>query len=307
MPHRPMLTRLFALILGLGACVTALAQTPTTNPEVGRQVIFAAEHEGGLHSVDLKSLATREIKIGLPNTGDLAYSSALGMLVLGGSRDHDEPRSLYLLNIKSNKKQQIFNARTNKDPLYRPKFDPQSEHVYALNYSTGIFKYSLKTEKWAPVKVSGVTALNPQGLAFSASGAWIAISPGDFKGFLIAKVESNELRFERLVLSEFDNCTSPQWIGEDALVFAGRKQPGLQHLWKLNLRSGEIRQLTNEPIGARDFLSLSSNDKDIVFTATKTDSKFEWRLWTLSLDGGSPTQITKGGHLSSHLFPVWKD
>ena len=302
-----MLTRLLILILGLGAFFAALAQTPTTNPEVGQQVIFAAEHEGGLHSVDLKSLTTREIKVGLQNIGDLAYSSALGMLVLAGSRDHDEPRSLYLLNIKTNKKQQIFNARTNKEPLYRPKFDPQSEYIYALNYSSGIFKYSLKTRRWLPVKVSGIADLNPQGLAFSASGTWAAISPGDFKGFLITKVEPREFRFEKVVLSEFDSCISPQWLGNDTLVFAGRKQPGLQHLWMLNIRSGEIRQLTDESIGTRDFLSLSSNGRDVVFTATKTDSKLEWRLWTLSLDGKAPTQITKGGKLSSHLFPVWKD
>jgi hypothetical protein len=50
---------------------------------------------------------------------------------------------------------------------------------------------------------------------------------------------------------------------------------------------------------------LTNDEKTVVFTAIPTSKPLEWRLWLTALDGSSPMQLTKGGELRGHLFPVW--
>jgi len=270
-------------------------------------VFFAAEHEGGLHIVNLASGVVRELKVGLSNVSDLTYSRKLGLLAFVGSKGHHSPGAIYLLNARTKKQERLYSDPLVKDSLYRPSFDPGGEFLYALNYSTGIFKYSLKARRWQPVPIDGATDFNPQGLAFSASGGHAAISPRDFKGLLIAKVEADGFRSVRTVLSDFDSCSSPQWINDDVIVFAGRKSAGLQFIWKFHLKTGDLVQLTKSPVGTRDFLALSPDKKSVVFTATSANAETDWRLWLLAFDGTAARQLTKGGELSGHLFPVWTD
>jgi hypothetical protein len=146
-----------------------------------------------------------------------------------------------------------------------------------------------------------------QAIAVSPSGHLAAISPADFKGFLIAEVAPNRVRVLRTVLTDFDNCISAHWIDEGHIVFLGRKTAGYQSVWLLNLGSGQLSQLTHPPLGTRDFLSLSSDRGSVVFTASDTIMPAEWTLWRLDLTGKEPIRLIPGKQDSSFLFPTWID
>ena len=277
--------------------------TPTIASEAVNKgkVAFFAEHEGGLFVLNTVDGSIRSVSVGFLGIGDLAYSPKSNLLAFVGASSHSELSSLYLLDLESNKKELIYKSQANHT-LYRPAFDRTGQYLYAVNYESGIHKYSLASKTWNKVKVSGIKDLNPQGIAFSSSGKKVAISPGNFEGLIIANVESDRLEVIGYLLKEFGTCINPQWIDENSLVFAGRATPGLQFLWKLDIYSEKLTQITHPPLGVRDFLSLSKDGDKIVFTGT---TEREWRLWQVNIDGTELLQLTKGGELSSHLSPVW--
>jgi len=201
----------------------------------------------------------------------------------------------------------LLQAKENRNELYRPTFDATGQNLYAVNYSNGIFRYSFQRHQWQKVRVLGRNGLNPQGLSFSRSGRRAAISHDNFVGFLIAEVKDDELKIEREVLTDFQSVISPRWLGDDILIFAGRRKPGLQFLWKLDLNLGTVEQLTAAPIAVRDFLTLSADGKTVAFTGSRQGASLEWRLWETSTEKNSPKQLTAGGKLSSHLFPTFID
>ena len=291
---------LFLLAWGL-FCATCVFAASIPRPSIA----FAAEHDGGLYFVDHSSPKLHKVYVGLKYFFDLTYSHSRRQLAFTASKHHGIPRSLYVLSVDGMQKQLLFDARTNNYELYRPKFDPTGQFLYALNYSEGVFRYSFRTKRWSKVAILGRDDIHPQGLGFSVTGTRVALSHDKFVGFLIASVTSEGIRVEREILAEFNSVTSPQWLDDDTIVFAGRKVPGLQFLWRIRLSSGIVDQLTAAPLGARDFLTLSSDSKSVVFTGTNDQEPLEWRLWQLALDGSEPTQLTKGGRLSFHLFPTW--
>jgi Tol biopolymer transport system component len=270
-------------------------------------IAFAAEHEGGLHYVVPPSGEVHNVAFDQRNVGDLAYSKKRGQLAFFASKSHGPRGTLYLMDVATGHSKILLTAKENRNELYRPTFDPSGDYLYAVNYSNGIFRYSFANHHWQRVKVLGRDALNPQGLSLSSSGRRAAISHGEFVGLLIAEVEGDGLRIQREVLSDFQSVTSPRWLGDDALIFAGRRKAGLQFLWKLDLNSGSLEQLTSAPIGARDFLTLAGDGKTVVFTGTRDGDPLEWRLWEVSADKTPPKQLTAGGKLSSHLFPTFID
>jgi len=152
------------------------------------------------------------------------------------------------------------------------------------------------------VPIIGSSSLNPQGLSFSKSGDKVALSPGNFQGFLVGNVKDGTIIIKEHVLADF-SCISPRWAGENDLIFAGRRAAGLQFIWKYDLATKKITQLSQPPIGSRDFLDLSNDERTIVFTGTS--EKLEWRLWKIAIDGSDLKLLTRGGELSSHLSPVW--
>lgn len=266
------------------------------------KIVFFAEHEGGMHLLDLATGKLSEINLGLSNIGNIDFNEKINKLVFEGSGGHFTPRSLYILDLQSHTKHLIIDSNT-KERLYRPKFHPNGEYLYAVNYTEGIFRYSLSSKKWAKMKVAGINSLSPQGLSISKSGETALISPGNFKGFLLASVNNDGFEIKKKILTDFDSCISPRWAGDDVIYFAGRKKAGLQFIWSYNLKAEKLVQLTQPPIGARDFLSLSPSGKEIVFTGT--GEQVEWRLWYISTEGAGIKPLTKGGSLSGHLSPVW--
>jgi sugar lactone lactonase YvrE len=108
------------------------------------------------------------------------------------------------------------------------------------------------------------------------------------------------------VLSDFLNCMSPVWIGDETLLFAGLRGEGLEevpeYIWRFDLRTGKLRHLTDRSLGTNNYLTLSADEKTIVFTATTRST--EWRLWEISVDGTGLRQLTRGKTSPAHLSPV---
>jgi hypothetical protein len=273
-------------------------------PQIQAGIAFFAEHEGGLHILDPESGTINNVDIGLWNVGNLAYSSPARLLAFEASKLHDDrPRSLYLLKHESVNPTLIFQSDLDTS-LYRPEFDPAGEYLYAVNYSSGIHRFSLADSQWTAVPVEGISELNTQRITFSPSGQQVAISPGRFEGFLIGRMTSTGIVIERHILQGYRGCYTPRWINEDRIVFSGQMGSGDGQLWSMDLRSDEVVQLTTSPIATRSFLALSADRTVIVFTATNRHKPLEWRLWRVNVDGTDLQQLTQGGHLSSHLSPV---
>ncbi len=289
------LSALLAFCCGLLASNASWAATA--------EIAFTSESSGGLYVLDAQTLSVKRKSLGLTTIEDLAYSPRNKTLALIGSKGNDGQRSLFLLKWPATK---LLRIPYPKDGApYHPQFDPEGRYLYAVNYGPEIFRYSLSGGEWTRLPVQGIPDLHVQAIAVSPSGRLAAMSPADFKGFLIAEVAPNRFRVLRTVLTDFDNCISPHWIDDGHIVFLGRKTAGYQSVWLLNVGTGQLNQLTQPPLGTRDFLSLSSNGSSVVFTASDTIMPAEWTLWRLDLSGKEPTRLIPGKQDSSFLFPVW--
>jgi len=271
----------------------------------GGRIIYASEFDGRLLVVDTETRVVETHPLRFAKVGDLAYNQTSHTLALVGTRTQDRQQSLYLLRWPGQDLQLISRGTSTHGSPYRPAFDPSGEYVYAVDYGPNIFRYARTKKKWEEIPVDGPTDFHAQGLAFSPSGHFAALSPGDFKGFVIADVRSDQFRALHTVLSDFEGCISPHWIDDNTIVFAGRQRPGLQFLWELNVTTGELRQLTGPPIGARDFLSVSPDGQMVAFTATGGKLRAEWAIWLLSPNTREPSRLTPENIRDSFLFPTW--
>ena len=299
--------RVFLAVACSALCITtAFAADMLPNGKVA----FTDEFEPVLEIVDVKSGKITYSSVGPVFVRDLAYNKLKRVFALEASGGHDDPSSIYLFWRASKKLTRIFHAKS-YDDLMRPTFDPAGQYVYALNYGKGILRYPLAGGKWEKVKIVGKEVTAPQMLAFSRSGAYVAISPSHFNSFLIAIVTADGLHVDREILTDFRYCTSPQWVGDDAIIFAGINPQGISSLWKYNLSSGALEQLKTASVAVRDFISLSNDEQSVVFTGATGGKNAYWHLWLLKLDGSEPVQITKdrrvGGGEANDLHPVWLD
>ena len=285
----------------LALCILFAMPAIVNSKSIESRVAFFVEHEGGMQAVNTRTGETHPIDVGMMNIGDLAYSHKRNTLVFEGSKRHGEPRAIYLYELGSKRNKRLYNPTSYKDTIYRPQFHPSGDFLYALNYTTGIFQYSFASEEWKKIQVENTKEVNFQGVSISRSGNKVALSPSMFKGFLIGELDNNRIRITNTILVDFNSCISPRWIGDNTIVFAGRKTKGKQYLWKVSLDTGVAEQLTKEPLGTRDFLDVSIDESTIVFTAT--DSSYEWRLWTIDTNGEELKPLTKTG--LGHLSPVW--
>ena len=272
-----------------------------TNARIAGIIAFSVEHEGGLQILDPATGEFKALDVGMLSIGDLAYNRNRQLLIFEGSKDHQIPKAIYTYDFKSRKIKRIYKPSSDEDELYRSEVAPGGDHLFALNYDMGIFRYSFDNGKWEKAQVTGGTETNFQAISISPSGKKVALSPWLFNGFLLGHLDGTQIRIEKYILADFDSCASPRWVGDDVIVFLGRKKAGYQYLWKASLNTGKVEQLTHKPLGTRDFMDISSDGKTIVFTAT--DSSYDWRLWKIQIDGKGLEPLTKTGQ--GHLYPVW--
>lgn len=278
-----------------------------------KTIAFTAGFEGELKLLDCASGRIRRLDVGQVAASSLAYSRTRNLLAFDEAEGHDGSGSIYLLDLKTMDVEHIYNGEPS---LHGPRFDHEGSCLYAGSFFDGIYRYCLASRAWEKIRISGLDSLspNPMGLSFSKSGRKVAISlgyavgkapivPGAPKGFYIASVENGEFTVQDRVAIDFWDCTSPQWVGDEEIVFAGRKEEGVQYIWKLDLASGTLEQITEGPVGSLGFLSLSRDEKIIVFTGA--GEKLEWKLWQVSIDGTGLKQLTGGDPHSGHLSPVW--
>lgn len=290
------------LALAAFCCGILISNAGLAGPD---EIAFTSELSSGLYVMDARTLSVKRKSLGLTTIEDLAYSPRAKTLALIGSKGGDGQQSLFLLNWPEAKVKRIPYPKDGAP--YRPRFDPDGRYLYAVNYGPEIFRYSLKGGEWTRVPVQGMQDLHVQAIAVSPSGHLAALSPADFKGFVITEVASDHFRVLRTVLADFNSCNSAQWIDDGHIVFLGRRTEGYQSVWLLDLGTGQLSQLTHPPLGTRDFLSLSSDGKSVVFTASDTIVPAEWTLWRLDLSAKEPIRLIPGKEGNSFLLPTWID
>lgn len=289
---------LLALAISLSVCNAGVADTADT-----AEIAFTSEFSGGLYLMDVRTQAVKKESLGLKVIEDLSYSSRTRTMALIGSRNKEGERELFLLKLPGTTLQRV--AYPKDATPYRPRFGADGKYLYAVNYGPEIFRYGVDGHEWTRLPVQGAQDLQAQDIALAPSGHLAAISPGDFKGFLIAELASDRLRVTRSVLTDFDSCTSAHWIDDGHIVFLGRKFRGYQAVWLLDLQTGQLHQLTQPPLGTRDFLSLSRDGTSVVFTASDSISPAEWTLWRLDLNGKVPARLIRGKQDDAFVFPTW--
>jgi len=295
-------TTVMIVALCLVALLTSAEPSPAGKRASTENIVFSSEFGDELFVMNTKTREKRTIPLRLAEFRDLTYSQALHALALVGSRTEGGQHSIFLLHWPRWTIEALPNLH---EAPYRPAFSPDGKFVYAVDYGPKIFRYSIENKTWQRVPVEGLPDFHAQGLAFSPSGRRAAISPGDFKGFIIADVAAERFRVSRTVLSDFDGCTSPRWLDENTILFAGRRQPGLQFLWTFDLSTGQVRQLSNPPIGVRDFIAVSPDGKNVVFTGDDGKKVVEWTIWLLPLDSLQAVKLLPGKRDDSFLFPAW--
>jgi len=282
---------IIVLIVGNIACAHSMP----------RGILFFTEFDGKLLFLNYETGIVDPIHIDSLGMNGIDYCRSKRILVLEGVKRHDQCNPLYLYHFDTKKIELIHACSSYKQALYRPKFDLNDKYLYALNYSTGIFRYSMASRIWEKMNLSGIGPINPQQLSISADRK-ICLSSGDYKGFYVGKIDNLDIHLDQRMLTEF-SILSIQWVDENTIIFAGKKEPGLQYLWKYELETGHLIQLTIPPLGVRDFLSISQDLRSIVFTAT--DQEDGWALWEISTDGTDLRKLTQGYRDTTPLSPVW--
>jgi Tol biopolymer transport system component len=266
-------------------CLTIAAQSP---PQ--RQIAFAIEFEQGLRLVNAETGSISVIDTGLDFLEDIGSCKGSDLLAMDG--EIDRRYRFYLLHLGNGQKDLLQDASAGESYL-SPTFSADCGYLYAVSMAVGVVRFSVSQKRWERIRITGASVPIVQQVAFSKSGRTVAISPERYNEFLIARNEGNRLVVERSVLKEFYSCLSPVWVGDEAILFVGRraKDDDVQRLWKYEVVTGEVRPLTQSPLATRDRLSLSSDEKTIVLSAT--DGTAGGRgLWTVSVNGTRLRRLT---------------
>lgn len=115
----------------------------------------------------------------------------------------------------------------------------------------------------------------------------------EYKGFVFKRVDVNTLKTDSLYFVDktdahlwLEDCTvSPD---EDELLFsASYGSPPIMNIWKIDLETGEIRQITTE---GGTCPSYSFTGDKIVYTNTNIN---EGCIWIMNKDGSNKQRLTK--------------
>jgi len=93
--------------------------------------------------------------------------------------------------------------------------------------------------------------------------------------------------------------SDPDWMPDGRLLFSSDRS-GDQNIWMLDLRQGELSQLTHYDGGRTGGPTAAGDGRRIAFSS---DRVFSWQVYVLDLAGGAIERIT--GPLPGRCNPAW--
>jgi TolB protein len=148
--------------------------------------------------------------------------------------------------------------------------------------------YRRLTNEWT---LDGAPSWSPMGerIAFTSARA------GATELFLMKRDGSGAKKLTSFGLT----VQQPDWSPvEEKVVFAVRENERSSDLWILDVQSGELTQLTNNP-GVDSEPTYSPNGRWIAFVSDRSGHR---DLWVMPAAGGTAAQITTGG---DYQMPAW--
>jgi hypothetical protein len=176
-------------------------------------------------------------------------------------------------------------------------WSPDGRFIYALKYSVAgaVLRWDSAGRHLTTVPVEGAAGAMFQMLAFSPSGKRAAILTGSFEQMDLVEVTSTTIRVVATSPSAFHYVSQAAWLDEGHVVFVGREEQGLAHLYELSTSTGTVRRIGIDSLGLRDQLVLGPDRRAMVVTATLVgNGPTKWQLWWYSLVDHARRRLTDG-------------
>ncbi len=270
------------------------------------KIAFAVEYRSGLYVLNLENREMERIDIGIEGIEirSLDFNGKKNILAFEGGL-HEGPSSLYIYDLSTKQISLLYEGTSLDNSRGGPTFHPDGERLFSTNYDNAVFEHEIATKRWRKVEITNTMESDFRWISFSRSGRKVTLSSPELDGFLIGKVDGSRIAVRKHILTDF-NTAGHQWIGDATIVFSGRKQGNRDYLWKVSLADESLVQLTYDPIDVSGWLSLSKDEKWVVFRGSGPQKAARWCLWRISVDGQGLEQLTRDAtDFHGHFSPVW--
>lgn len=215
---------------------------------------------------------------------------------------HDGPHSLVLLDRRGRKTAKLDGSSEH----IRPVWAPDGRHVFAIDYDLGraVARWDENGKNRTEIPVTGYTdSAAFQMIAFAPSGRRAALLDRDFRRLVIVRVSDAQWVTEQVAPSGFSYVSQSAWVGDERVMFVGKRDGSRGELWELNVADGSVRRVGIDGLWLRDQMALSPSGDSVIVTATADGAPLRWTLWRLAIATGVKTQITKG---IEDVDPTWR-
>jgi len=216
-----------------------------------------------------------------------------GSTIVAERSVHDGPSSLYLLDSLGRPVRELESS----SDCIRPVWSPDGRFIYARKYSVvgALLRWDSAGRHLTTIPAQGATDETFQMLAFSPSGKRAAIVTDGFQQMDLVEVTPTTIRVVARAPSAFHYVSQGAWLDESHIIFVGREEPGLAHLYELNTLTCAVRQIGIDSLGLRDQLVLAPDRRAVVVTAALVGADpTEWQLWWYSLVSHERRRLTDG-------------
>ena len=137
-------------------------------------------------------------------------------------------------------------------------------------------------------------------LSWTGSGRLLQTDLSSYRSYVSLPNGDEPIR----LLEENDFVAAPMGCGPgDTIIVARFGVTNKFNLWRLNLTTGDLKQLT---FGDGEFASDCSPDGTKVFYTRTNSNDSGFHLFSLPVDGGTPTELASGVELSLKVSPDGK-
>lgn len=245
----------------------------------GKTIAFIGTYNGvaGIYLVDSSGGAIHLLHAGNP-TG-CAWSPDSKQVV------YSENYNLYTVDVSNDT---VHTLTSLGEDMY-PAWSPDGNSIAFSRQSLGIYQYNLATDTAVSVfQLGDFPSWHPNGelVALAALGGGDA---GIVYAFYARDVDSLHWRTLLTFLSP-DYCTypsvSPAGTTEKEIVFSLVPYAGYTELWKIDIASGNVTQMTDD---GGDYPSWSPDGSKMVYTRTQAG---DGGLWIMNADGSGKHRLT---------------